>query len=334
VLIDENDFVLHSGFGAAINISNTNFVNGGVFELDVTSNLFDRNSRAFVLFNTHDSLFDGNRITGSTFALSADVRLFDGNSGLLFTNNDLSDGVAHAVRFCVLGLDGPSSNVDFHQNNFERYGLTGMTVDVGSHAGTVDAECNWWNSPRGPTDPFGNPGGDGEEAVGDIDYVPWLTARAPGPCIGGLPSTPGKVTGGGQVEGQDPLFSPLGDLLSLPAIMVSTTGGAQASFGFVISLAEGDLVPNGNLVYNDKGADVRIKAISYDQLIIEDGLCGPDSHATFNGTAEVNGEEESFTVQVDDCGEPSSGPPPDMFSIDTETYDNGGPLIGGNIKIH
>jgi hypothetical protein len=115
---------------------------------------------------------------------------------------------------------------------------------------------------------------------------------------------------------------------------VTTNGSAQATFGFVIQFSMGDPAPTGNLVYNDKGADVRIKAISYDQLIIEDGLCGPDSHATFTGTAEVNGEEESFTVEVDDCGEPSSAPPPDMFSIDTETYDNGGPLIGGNIKIH
>jgi hypothetical protein len=224
--------------------------------------------------------------------------------------------------------------VDFHFNNFERYGLAGMTVDVGSHAGTVDAECNWWNSPTGPTN-ASNPGGTGEEVVGDADFAPWLTARAPGGrCIGGLRSTPGKVTGGGQIENQDPVFSPLGDLLSLPAIMVSTSGGAQANFGFVISFADGAAAPKGNLVYNDKGADVRIKAISYDLLTIDDGPCGVNTHAKFSGTAEVNGAEESFTVEVDDCGEPSSGPPPDTFSITTDSYSNGGPLIGGNIQIH
>jgi hypothetical protein len=52
------------------------------------------------------------------------------------------------------------------------------------------------------------------------------------------------------------------------------------------------------------------------------------------GTAQVNGVTESLTVEVDDCGEPSSGPPPDMFSIETDSYSNGGPLIGGNIQIH
>ena len=63
-------------------------------------------------------------------------------------------------------------------------------VDPGSHVGTVDAECNWWNSPTGPTNP-NNPGGTGEEVVGDADFTPWLTSPAPkGACVGG--ATPGK----------------------------------------------------------------------------------------------------------------------------------------------
>jgi hypothetical protein len=235
------------------------------------------------------------------------------------------------VRFSGTVL--ASSNVDFHQNNFERYGLTGMTVDPASHAGTVDAECNWWNSPSGPF-ALSNPTGMGEEVVGDADFTPWLTARAPGgPCIGGVPSTPGKVTGGGQVQGQDPLFSPLGELLSVPAIILSANG-TRANFGFVIQLAPGATTPKGNLVYQDHDADVSIKATSYDRLVISDGLCGPDTHALFTGEARVNGVTETLTVEVDDCGEPSSGPPPDTFSIETDTYSNAGPLIGGNIQIH
>ena len=52
------------------------------------SNLFDMNSRAFVLFNTHKSTFDDNTITNSTFVGSADIRIFDNNTDLLFTNNN------------------------------------------------------------------------------------------------------------------------------------------------------------------------------------------------------------------------------------------------------
>jgi len=72
---------------------------------------------------------------------------------------------------------------------------------------------------------------------------------------------------------------------------------------------------------------VRIKATSYDQLIIGAGICGPNTHAIFTGEANVNGVSESLTVEVNDCGEPSSGPPPDTFRIKTDSYENSGPLI-------
>jgi len=293
------------------------------------------NSRAFVLFNTHDSTIRDNTSTNNTFVGSADVRIFDNNTNLSILNNDLSNGVGHAIRMsdsASLPLLGPSSGVEIHFNNIEVFTLTGLTVDPLSHAGTVDAECNWWNSASGPAN-VNNPGGTGEEVDGDADFTPWLIARAPGGrCIGGIASTPGKVTGGGQIE--DPVFSPLGDLITLPSLMASTSGGAQANFGFVIQFAAGALSPKGNLVYDDHGADVRIKATSYDSLVIDAGLCGPNSHATFTGTAGVNGVSESLSVEVNDCGESSSGPPPDTFSIQTDTYSNGGPLIGGNIQIH
>ena len=334
VLIEENSFIGQSGFGAAINISNTQFTGGGVFGLEVDSNLFDLNSRAFVLFNTHDSTFDGNTIMNSTFVGSADVRIFDNNSGLLFINNNLRGGAGHAIRFsAIIGVGFPSSNVDFHENNIEVYVLTGLTVDPFSHIGTVDAECNWWNSPSGPTDPIGNPGGTGEEVIGDADYTPWLTAPAPvGACIGGA-STPGKVTGGGQIPGEDPIFSPLGDLISLPALLPSLSSpSGNATFGFVVKCCRA----TGNLEYNDHEANVRIKAQSIDGLKISAGPCGPNTRATFAGMAWVirptGTTSEPFTVQVDDCDEPGTM---DTFFIKTTTYSNGpSKLIGGNIQIH
>jgi len=340
VLIEENAFIGHAGTGGAINISNTDFTNG-VFNLTVSGNLFDMNSRAFVLFNTHTSTFDNNTITNSSFVGSADVRLFDNNTYLSFTNNDLSNGPGHAIRFSFF-LGSPSSNVQFHQNNIEVYALTGLTVDPGSHVGTVNATCNWWNSPSGPFSATDNPTGTGEEVVGDAAFKPWLIARAPGgACVGGVPSTPGKVTGGGQIDG-DPVFALDGVLLSLPALVPSLADPkSQASFGFVVKQVEGGGTPTGNLEYNDKPGDVRIKATSYSGLFIsEPGTSCPatpgSKHAKFTGTAAVirstGTTTESFTVDVDDCGEPGTG---DSFGIKTASYMNGpSTLIGGNIQIH
>jgi len=336
VLIEENAFIGH--IDAGIDVSNTDPL-GGAFNLDVSRNSFDMNGRAAVLFNTHMSSIHDNRIANNTLPVSAAIRIFDNNSQLSIMNNDLVNGVAHAIRLSFLGLvGGASSGVVINQNNIgvagsASFALTGLTVDPLSHVGPVNAECNWWGSSTGPTELINNPGGTGEEVVGDADYTPWLIAPAPGgPCLGGLPSTSGKVTGGGQIE--DPVFSPNGDLLSLPGILVSTSGGAQANFGFVIQFESGDPAPKGNLVYNDHDAGVRIKATSFDTLVIGAGVCGLNTHATFTGTAEVNGVSESLIVEVDDCGEPSSGPPPDTFRITTDTYSNSGALISGNIQIH
>jgi hypothetical protein len=56
----------------------------------------------------------------------------------------------------------------------------------------------------------------------------------------------------------------------------------------------------------------------------------------FTGTATVTRSTgtttESFTVNVEDCGEPGTL---DQFGITTSSYSNGpSPLIGGNIQIH
>jgi hypothetical protein len=339
VLVQENAFTGHAGFGAAINISNT-ASGGGVFNLDVDTNSFNLNSRAFVLFNTHDSTIHDNTSTNSTFVGSADIRIFDNNTNLSILKNDLSNGVGHAIRLSDLDLvGGPSSNVVINDNNIGTVGSLsfagdGLRVDPGSHVGTVDAECNWWGSPSGPINP-NNSGGTGEEVTGDADFTPWRVAPAPGgPCVGGEP-TPGKVTGGGQIDG-DPVFSPLGELLSLPALVPSLADpAAQSTFGFVARCC----APAGNLQYNDHQADVRIKAKSINGLFIGNGSCGPNTHATITGTAEVTQSTgtttQDFTVEVDDCGQPGSG---DTFGIQTfgaPPYSNGpSTLIGGNIQIH
>jgi len=340
VLVEENTF--RGNNNAGIDISNTDFSHG-VFNLNVSHNVFDADGRGVLLFNTHDSSIHDNSITGSTLAMSGSIRLFDNNSKISILNNDLIGGAGNGIRLSDGSADPnpptPSSDVVIHENNIENFPAgDGLLVGSNSHVGTVNAECNWWNSSTGPTN-TNNPGGIGEKVEGDADFTPWLTAPAPdGPCVGGLPSTPGKVTGGGQIQG-DPVFSSNGSLLSAPAIVPSAADpSAQATFGFVATCCPA----KGNLDYIDHPAGVRIKAQSITGLFISTpGSACPatpgSKHAVFTGTAKVitssgTDTNQPFTVRVDDCGEPGTM---DTFAIQTTGYSNGPTiLIGGNIQIH
>jgi hypothetical protein len=81
-----------------------------------------------------------------------------------------------------------------------------------------------------------------------------------------------------------------------------------------------------------------VKAQSISGLFISNS-CGTNTHAKFTGTASVirstGTTTETFTVDVDDCGEPG---PMDKFGIKTMCYSNPpvgeSLLIGGNIQIH
>src|SRR5437773_4216041 len=111
-----------------------------------------------------------------------------------------------------------------NQNNFDvtnaAYGIAVQNALVMPIAArSVDGTCNWWGDRNGPG-PVG-PSLLGAQVSYNVDFTPWLIARAPaGACVGGA-ATPGKVTGGGQIPGDDPLFSPLGVLLSVPALIPS-----------------------------------------------------------------------------------------------------------------
>jgi len=330
-LIEQNAF--KGNVDAGIDVSNVDPPNP-VSNLDISTNSFDMNGRAVVLFNTDMSTIHNNTITNCTLAGSGAIRLFGSVDDLTITSNDLNTGAGWGIRMTdqLDPPNTPNSDVVIHLNNIDGFANGGLFVGTGAHVGTVDAECNWWGSSTGPTNP-NNPGGAGEEVVGDVDFTPWLTAPTPvGACIGGV-STPGKVTGGGQIPGEDPIFSPLGDLISLPAIMRSRAGpDSKATFGLTAKCCPA----SGNLDYNDHEAGVRIKAQSINNLFITSGSCGPNTHATFSGTAQVirstGATTEPFTVEVDDCGEPGTA---DTFGIRTTTYSNGpSPLIGGNIQIH
>ena len=161
-----------------------------------------------------------------------------------------------------------------------------------------------------------NPGNNWWRAILQIDCV--------------IRNTPGKVTGGGYIN---PLTGEMVGEATLNIVDGVMAGvGDKANFGFVIKLDADQMVPTGNLTYYDHAADVRIKSISYDRLAI---AC---PHATFTGTAEVNGVDKKYQVDVDDMDEPGSSPGmgPDTFTIRVldNSYMATGPLVGGNIQVH
>lgn len=118
-------------------------------------------------------------------------------------------------------------------------------------------------------------------------------------------STPGRVNGGGMIG--------------------SEKDNNKATFGFTVSYRQGDVSPAGNLTYQDHTADLRLKAFSFDVLVIH------GSSAWLIGTGMVNdGQWVSFTVQITDLGN-------DTFSISIpglNGYTASGTLTGGNITIH
>jgi hypothetical protein len=343
VLIDANTFNNNQNAGIGFSNTQTNNVGPGS-GIEISNNSFNQNGRGIYFYSTIGANVHDNTITNSTTpqdgGTSVAIAAFGGVNGLTILNNDLRVGTKRGIRVVTdTSVNvGPNSNVEAHLNNIVGFAYAGLEVDPGGHVFSVNATCNWWGSASGPYNDPGNTGGTGDKVIGDAIFKPWLTAEAPnGPCIGGQASTPGKVTGGGQIQG-DPVFSVGGVLLSVPALVPSLADPkAQASFGFVVQCC----AAQGNLEFNDKPAGVRIKAQSVSGLFISSpGTSCPatpgSKHARFTGMAAVirstGTTTEPYTVDVDDCGEPGTA---DTFGIKTTTYSNGpSVLIGGNIQIH
>jgi hypothetical protein len=124
-----------------------------------------------------------------------------------------------------------------------------------------------------------------------------------------LSNTPGKVTGGGTI-GSDK------DIL-------------KATFGFTVQYKQGDSAPRGNLTYQDHTSGLRLKALSFDLLLID------GDHVWLKGTGTVNnGQVVQFNVEMVVSDNPGQ---PDSFRIHIpgwNGYTAGGELEGGNIEIH
>jgi hypothetical protein len=335
-VIDKNKF---SGNG-----SGSVLVIGPASNISITNNeLVAPSPESISFLGVSTSTISGNVSTGSTS--NATIDLFGGDSGVTITGNTLLNGIRAIQVEDPFGA-GQNSDIAAHQNCIRGNSAAGMEVDPLAYPMTpqLNAENNWWGDPSGPNEIPRNTSGTGDRIIDldqNVDFVPWLTLPTAPPCPQPPPpNTPGKVTGGGQVQG-DPIFSLTGDLLSLPALVPSLASPAsQATFGFTVTCC----APTGNLEYDDHPMDVRIKAQSISGLFISSpGTSCPatpgSKHARFTGSASVirstGTTTQNFTVNVDDCGEPGTS---DTFSIQTfgtPPYSSGpNTLIGGNIQIH
>lgn len=129
------------------------------------------------------------------------------------------------------------------------------------------------------------------------------------------PMTPGKVTGGGQIEAPD------------------QTGNKKkvdkASFGFNVVYEEGYPAPKGELEYLDHAKGMNVHAHDMTKLVVS----ADKTHAWFEGTCTIDGVSgHTFEAYVEDNNEPGKD---DWFEITlSNSYTAGGELLGGNIQIH
>ena len=126
----------------------------------------------------------------------------------------------------------------------------------------------------------------------------------------GPPSTPGKVTGGGQIEGRIQSSHRWGACCPcrrfwLPARQAQA---GKPTFGFVVKYFCCHRQRQEILEYNDHESRRTDQSDVVYWPLISNGSCGTNTHARFTGTADVirptGTTSEPFTVNVDDCGEP------------------------------
>jgi hypothetical protein len=119
-----------------------------------------------------------------------------------------------------------------------------------------------------------------------------------------LSNTAGRVTGGG--------------------VIGSGNESIHVTFGFIVSYSEGDSEPRGNLTYQDHNVDLKLKADTFELLVIT------GDHAWFAGTGTVNDVQiVHFIVEVD-AGQSTFS----VYIPEMNGYSVSGAISGGNITIH
>jgi Bacterial Ig-like domain (group 1) len=201
-------------------------------------------------------------------------------------------GTSHTITATVVDANGnpvPKQNVDFT--------VTGADSVSGSCITDPSGRCS-----------FTYPG----PQLPGADVITGCAGNAPNspPCGEAnkqwlLPaSTPGQVTGGGQIQ------------------MPPTD---KVSFGFNAQSDGTTTKGNCNVIDHDKR--IHIKCENVQALVVA------GTHATFFGQADQDGVTTNYRIDVDDLADPGAGM--DTFKIQTDQgYIAGGFLTAGNITIH
>jgi hypothetical protein len=119
--------------------------------------------------------------------------------------------------------------------------------------------------------------------------------------------THGKATGGGQIlSGSDPF--------------------ERVTFGFNVRKDPNETRLKGSCNVLDHATGTHVKCLTvtdYQQI---------GNTATWEGTAEVNGDREHYRITVTDNGESNQGL--DIFSIKTDSYEAAGNVQQGDVQLH
>lgn len=210
-------------------------------------------------------------------------------------------GTSHTVTATVSTADGqPSAAAAV------LFAVRGSTTTSGSCTTAADGTCSF--TYQGPD----LPGADSITACADNDAdgaCGPLEPQGEATKAWVLPtSTPGHVTGGGQVP----------DLSDRNRKVAFGFDAQDTRTGFKGSCSVVDQSPARNLL---------IKCLDVTALV------QAGTHATFFGNAQVNGTPTTYRIDVDDLAEPGKGA--DTFKIHTDSgYTASGVLSQGNIQVH
>jgi hypothetical protein len=183
-----------------------------------------------------------------------------------------------------------------------RFTVEGSTSATGSCTTGADGRCSFTYA--GPQ----LPGADTIVAYADLNGNgtpdPGETEASAAKAWVVPASTPGQVTGGGQI--------------------VPAAGAEEVSFGLQ---AKSGLKLNATCSVVDHALDVHVKCLDAAALVQS------PTHATFFGNAMVNGMPTTYRIDVDDLGQPGGGS--DTFKLQTGSgYTAAGVLARGDVQIH
>jgi len=206
-------------------------------------------------------------------------------------------GTTHTVTATVVAASTPAplAGVTVH------FTVTGSVATTGSCVTDGNGQCSFtYQGPQLPGADLITAYADANgNATEDANELPGAATKA---WI--LPaSTPGQVTGGGRAPALD--------------------GGI--SFGFTAQNQQNG--PKGGCDVVDAASNVHVKCLSVTSLVVA------GTHATFFGSATIDGVATNYRIDVDDLAEPGAGR--DTFGIQTDTgFVAGGVLTSGNVQIH